>query len=1114
VLQVNETFASLGKKYCTKVIKESGHSVSIHGLRAIDIQNCQLQLKEFVDSRVTVTVNIDLGYWQVKFLQQKYNDLFTSEEKSECEAKFPSFTLSRHLSQSMTVTVALTGKLRSTTTASDKIKRFCSGVIIKRTKLHCKTKYAKLWKKRWENIKIEQNQIGVLVDFQETRSESGQVVEVTVVSNESTQVHKAHNDIILNENGSRERLSRRDIDLNSSQFAVLHQNLSIFQKRVEKAYSVMVELEVESNQKLTLLTLPGNDVELISAEIMLIRLISSLTPQQPIVKELVCKDDITILLFLTVKSTYVSRLKEISDQYFVEVLPIRDEKVLKLRGTETNVKKVEDKWNTLKTEVRSAIECTQLAVSEYHYPILSSDAFKKALSEIQQERHVLCSHHSSRKVLRQVLLKSQLDHKIMLQIVVGSLADEAADAIVVPAGTQDPKMINSEIAESFSKRVCHESKALDVGRVISLSSGSYPSKLVLHVVLPKDEDRNGFFAGCLSCIQNAESKLLKSLSFPMLGVDDRHHISIDFCINNLLLCIDHVLSETQTTSLDKICMVITDDVAPQVLDCFDKYHFKAHSAVANVQPSLLWYWNDDKGQYSEYPEDISDKLNQAKNANPIGMYYFQINGKSYAVDFSRMIQTNIETRHTHKVLCKKSSLKTLSEANSINGLTLHREVCSIKPAVLGSAQWYYKDDSFILVAFSFQDSAEIESMFQKRIPHKSITIDSRTYNFDFERMKQINVDSGYERDLNREEMAQRNRTVLPAESDFLPEVEYYVNIRGLKIHLRSAKQRIIKLLNKLCVSKSVQLPISSTSDFIQKLTSIARRHQVVSLCDDKQVACCQSSSVNQQYINIKGAEQLVHKAVTEIQDEIIKFHSKQTAPVVEYPSEWELCLSTAVMTRLIELTQHSIERKHVVDKFKETMPNSEIISIKRIQNKWLWEKYAQTKKRMYQKNSGEVNEKELWHGSRRNAESIYDSEEGFDMRFSSDGMWGRANYFATDARYSVKYAYQRDNGTKELLLARVLTGDSFYSSPDKHLTMPPEKITPPSSKIKLKQVRYDSVTGITNNCRVYMTYSNERAYPAYLVQFSVSPILPPITASQPTTTSAKALARLKLAGFI
>ena len=100
---------------------------------------------------------------------------------------------------------------------------------------------------------------------------------------------------------------------------------------------MIVELEMEPSQKLTALTLPGNDVALISTEITLIRLISNITPQQPVVEELlVCKDDITILLFLTTKSTYYSKLITIADQYSVEISPIRDENVLKLRGTKTS----------------------------------------------------------------------------------------------------------------------------------------------------------------------------------------------------------------------------------------------------------------------------------------------------------------------------------------------------------------------------------------------------------------------------------------------------------------------------------------------------------------------------------------------------------------------------------------------------------------------------------------------------------------------------------------------------------------------------------------------------------------------------------------------------------
>ena len=277
----------------------------------------------------------------------------------------------------------------------------------------------------------------------------------------------------------------------------------------------------------------------------------------------------------------------------------------------------------------------------------------------------------------------------------------------------------------------------------------------------------------------------------MLGVDETHHLSVNSCVSILLLSIDHLVSKTQVTSLNEICVVITDDIIAEVLESFDKYQFKSQSAVTNVQPSLQWYWNNDNGQYIEYPKDISDKLNQAKSANSTGMCYFQISGRSYGVDFLREIQMNIETHHTRKVLCKKSSLETLPDGKSISGFTLHRQVCAMKTTLLGSARWYYKDDGFIFVAFSFQDSAEIEAMFQKRLPKKSITIDSRTYIFDFEKMKQINVDSGYERELSREETAQSTGAVLP-ESEFLPEIKYYVNIQGLRIHMKSAKQRIIK----------------------------------------------------------------------------------------------------------------------------------------------------------------------------------------------------------------------------------------------------------------------------------------------------------------------------------
>ena len=107
---------------------------------------------------------------------------------------------------------------------------------------------------------------------------------------------------------------------------------------------------------------------------------------------------------------------------------------------------------------------------------------------------------------------------------------------------------------------------------------------------------------------------------------------------------------------------------------------------------------------------------------------------------------------------------------------------------------------------------------------------------------------------------------------------------------------------------------------------------------------------------------------------------------------------------------------------------------------------------------------------------IYGSEEGFDMRFSCGGMWGIANYSAENANYSDSYANKVGDGTKEMLVAKVLTGDS---SSDKTLRLPPLKI----SQAYFHQERYDTIEGETNNSEVYMTYSNDKAYPAYLIVY-------------------------------
>ena len=48
----------------------------------------------------------------------------------------------------------------------------------------------------------------------------------------------------------------------------------------------------------------------------------------------------------------------------------------------------------------------------------------------------------------------------------------------------------------------------------------------------------------------------------------------------------------------------------------------------------------------------------------------------------------------------------------------------------------------------------------------------------------------------------------------------------------------------------------------------------------------------------------------------------------------------------------------------------------------------------------------LFHGSSNtDPRSIYNSEEGLDMRFSRAGMYGQGIYFADNSKYSIRYAF-------------------------------------------------------------------------------------------------------------
>lgn len=192
------------------------------------------------------------------------------------------------------------------------------------------------------------------------------------------------------------------------------------------------------------------------------------------------------------------------------------------------------------------------------------------------------------------------------------------------------------------------------------------------------------------------------------------------------------------------------------------------------------------------------------------------------------------------------------------------------------------------------------------------------------------------------------------------------------------------------------------------------------------------------------------------------------------------------LIELIEVREDTTEWSDVVNRIQATLQGARIVSIHRIQNKWLWDAYMQSKKRLSIKNRNRVNEKLLFHGTTQTPpEKIYRSEKGFDFRFARQGLWGEGTYFAVNASYSHNYSYtvNQSSPRRQMFLALVLTGDSHNCNQDRSLKQPPKKGGNNQDETMFADERYDSVRGHTQGSEIFVIYEHDKAYPAYLITY-------------------------------
>ena len=196
------------------------------------------------------------------------------------------------------------------------------------------------------------------------------------------------------------------------------------------------------------------------------------------------------------------------------------------------------------------------------------------------------------------------------------------------------------------------------------------------------------------------------------------------------------------------------------------------------------------------------------------------------------------------------------------------------------------------------------------------------------------------------------------------------------------------------------------------------------------------------------------------------------------PEHWDE--PSDMQVTLVKICTHSDEFRSVSAYFKRT--GFMIHKVERIQNALLHYRYSQGKAR-FTSLGEDPEEIAVFHGtSNLDPREIYTGGEGVDLRFSSDGLWGRATYFCDDIRMADSYAYTQPGGNlKQIIMLRLSTGRKVELAPDATLKLPPY-IEQESAAPNVK--RFDTVTGVhPSGYRIYTVYANERSYPEYLITY-------------------------------
>ena len=388
-------------------------------------------------------------------------------------------------------------------------------------------------------------------------------------------------------------------------------------------------------------------------------------------------------------------------------------------------------------------------------------------------------------------------------------------------------------------------------------------------------------------------------------------------------------------------------------------------------------------------------------------------------------------------------------------------------------QWFWEDET----KFEPYDglvNKQLEKAYRSRSTISQV-IGRFEYEIDTSKMRQRNKRTNKKRNIERRHI-----------TGIVNDDSITLQLRSHSDHLHEIEREIMDVMNRLIREIKFEVPFIHQGTTVMKdLLKIANRTfvGVKKSSDDAEIV-------------LTGLYEIIKDTEIQLKEKLLKLRSEKSEILVpKISAESTMPHSWEPQTRNCELklvSRGSEEwnnvYKHIVTGV-EFQPN--IKRIERIQNMWLWKRYDEARRRMSEKNKGHVNERMLFHGTKRTEpKKIYDSEQGFDSRLASEGLWGTGTYFAVKAAYSDRYAYTTADGHKQMFLAEVITGVTCKCPQNRALKAPPKKDDCPSyavgtsTRSMFEDELYDSVNGETGGSEIFVIYEHGKVYPSYLITYT------------------------------